>query len=143
MKAAITVRILIDTSVWIDFFGGRPTPEVARLNKIVGRQEVVIGDLILAELLQGIQYDKDLIHVEAKLAAFEIVPLVGESIARQSAANYRWLRRQGITIRKTIDCLIATWCIGHSVPLLHADHDFRPFVRLGLVDIMELSGSRR
>ena len=82
-----TVRILVDTSVWIDFFRGRPTSEVTRLKAIVGRQEVVIGDLILAELLQGIRYDSDLRWVEARLAPFEIVPLVSESIARQSAVT--------------------------------------------------------
>lgn len=135
------MRILIDSSVWIDFFRGRPTPEVAQLKAIVGRQEVVIGDLILAELLQGIRHDSDLARVEARLAAFEVVPLVGESIARQSATNYRRLCRQGFTIRKTMDCLIATWCIRNSVPLLHADRDFRPFGRLGLVEVMSMPGT--
>ena len=136
------MRILIDTSVWIDFFRGRPTPQVAQLKTIVGRHEVVIGDLILAELLQGIRYQSDLSRIEAKLAAFEVVPLVGESVARQSATNYRLLRRQGFTVRKTIDCLIATWCIRHGVPLLHADRDFRPFAQLGLVDVMGMLGAR-
>ena len=135
------MRILIESSVWIDFFRGRPTPEVAQLKAIVGRQEVVIGDLILAELLQGIRHDSDLARVEARLATFEVVPLVGESIARQSATNYRRLRRQGFTIRKTIYCLIATWCIRNSVPLLHADSDFRPFGRLGLVEVMSMPGT--
>jgi predicted nucleic acid-binding protein len=142
MKGKTTLQILIDTSVWIDFFRGRPTPEVAHLKAIIGRQEVVIGDLMLAELLQGIRHDRDLGQVEAKLAVFEIVPLVGESIARQSAVNYGQLRKQGFTIRKTIDCLIATWCISHGVPLLHADRDFWPFVQLGLVDVMGMSGVR-
>jgi predicted nucleic acid-binding protein len=129
--------------VWIDFFNGRPTPEVAQLKATIGRQEVVIGDLILAELLQGIRYDSDLARVEARLSAFEVVPLLGESIARQSAKNYRRLRRQGISVRKTIDCLIATWCIGNGVPLLHADRDFRPFARLGLVEVMGMPGTKQ
>ena len=101
---------------------------------MLGSEEVIIGDLILAELLQGVRDKKDLLRVEITLEAFRVVPLVGEDIARQSAINYRRLRGDGITIRKTIDCLIATWCIQNTVPLIHADRDFRPFVSLGLIE---------
>jgi predicted nucleic acid-binding protein len=128
------MAILVDTSVWIDFFNGRPTVQVTQLKKIVGIEELLIGDLILAEILQGIANDKELKRVEAAFASFRVVPLVGEQIARQSASHYRFLRKQGITIRKTIDCLIAAWCIENHVPLLHADRDFHPFTRLGLVE---------
>lgn len=128
------MSVLVDTSIWIDFFRGQPTAEVNRFKELVGREEVLIGDLILAELLQGVRDKKDLLRVEITLEAFRVVPLVGEDIARQSAINYRRLRGDGITIRKTIDCLIATWCIQNTVPLIHADRDFRPFVSLGLIE---------
>jgi predicted nucleic acid-binding protein len=126
--------IMIDTSVWIDFLHGYATPQVARLKALLGEEDLLIGDLILAEILQGIRDDHDVLRVEAAFAPYPVVPLVGEAIARQSARYYRRLRKQGITVRKTIDCLIATWCIMHSVPLLHADRDFAPFVMLGLVE---------
>lgn len=126
--------VLVDTSVWIDLFRGRQTPEVNRFRNLVGTEEIIIGDLILTEILQGIRDNRDLYSVETALEAFQIVPLVGEEIARQSAYNYRRLQSHGITVRKTIDCLIATWCIHNSIPLLHADRDFRPFSTLGLVE---------
>lgn len=128
------MSILVDTSVWIDFLHGQATPQVARLKALVGHEELIIGDLILAELLQGIRDDRDVVRVEAAFSAYRVVPLVGEQIARQSAMYYRQLRRQGITVRKTIDCLIATWCIQNHVPLLHADRDFQHFARLGLIE---------
>jgi hypothetical protein len=128
------VPVLVDTSVWIDFFRGRATRQVARLKELIGHEELIIGDLILAELLQGVRDEEDVARVEAAFAAYRVAPLVGEQIARQSALYYRQLRRRGITVRKTIDCLIATWCIQHHVPLLHADRDFSPFVRLGLLE---------
>lgn len=126
--------VLVDTSVWIDLFRGHATPEVARLKELLGQEGLIIGDRILAEILQGIVDEHDVARVEAAFAAYRVVPLVGERIARQSASYYRQLRRQGITVRKTIDCLIATWCIQHHVPLLHADRDFLPFVQLGLIE---------
>jgi hypothetical protein len=126
--------VLVDTSVWIDFFRGRPTAEVSRFKELVGTEEVVIGDLILAEILQGVRDKEDLIEVEAALDAFQVVSLAGEEIARQSALNYRSIRGNGITVRKTIDCLIATWCIRNKIPLIHADRDFQPFVTLGLIE---------
>jgi len=126
--------ILVDTSVWIDLFRGRATPQVTRLKELVGQEELLIGDLILAEILQGIGKERDVARVEAAFSAYPVVPLGGEQIARQSALDYRQLRKQGITVRKTIDCLIAAWCIQHHVPLLHADRDFLPFARLGLIE---------
>ncbi len=125
---------MIDTSVWIDFLRGYATPQVGRLKALLGEEDLLIGDLILAEILQGIRDDHDVLHVEAAFAPYPVVPLVDEAIARQSARYYRHLRKQGITVRKTIDCLIATWCIMHRVPLLYADRDFAPFVMLGLVE---------
>ena len=125
---------LVDTSVWIDLFADRPTAEVSRLKGLVGYEELLIGDLILAELLQGVRSDQEATLIDTAFSAYPVVSLVGEVNARRSAANYRALRRQGITIRKTIDCLIATWCISNHVPLLHNDRDFRPFTRQGLVE---------
>jgi predicted nucleic acid-binding protein len=127
--------VLVDTSVWVDLFRARPGPQVATLKRLLGRQELVIGDLILAEILQGIRAPDEAARVEHVLRAFPVLPLVGERIARLSAEHYRALRQQGITVRKTIDCLIATWCIENQTPLLHNDRDFHPFVRLGLREL--------
>jgi predicted nucleic acid-binding protein len=132
--------ILVDTSVWIDFFRGNRTPQVKRLKECLGREEIVLGDLILAELLQGVR-DDEAERIEQAFAAFRVVPLAGESIARRSAAVYRALRGRGITVRKTIDCLIATWCIETHTPLLFSDRDFLPFVDFGLVDAESDTGS--
>ncbi|MEZ4683126.1 MAG: PIN domain nuclease [Caldilineaceae bacterium] len=129
------MAIMVDTSVWIDFFRGNDRPEVQRLIAYIELNErIFTGDLILAELLQGIRAGRELAAVEAAFRAFLVVDMVGERNARQSAAFYRQLRTQGITVRKTIDCLIATWCILNQTPLLHADRDFSPFVPLGLVE---------
>ncbi|MBI5447059.1 MAG: PIN domain nuclease [Deltaproteobacteria bacterium] len=125
---------LVDTSVWVDLFRGTPVPAVDRLKALIGREILLLGDLILAEILQGVRTEEEARLVEAAFAAYPVVPLVGETIARKSAHHYRQLRRGGITVRKTIDCLIATWCIENRVPLLHGDRDFHPFVRLGLVE---------
>ncbi|MCI0398812.1 MAG: PIN domain nuclease [Chloroflexi bacterium] len=131
------MTILVDTSVWVDFFRGNSTAPVIRLKALVGREEILLGDLILAELLQGVKDDQDLKRVNASFSAYRVVPLVGEAMARQSALYYRQLRERGITIRKTIDCLIATWCIRNHVPLLHNDRDFHSFVSLGLKEVLE------
>ncbi len=129
------MALMVDTSVWIDFFRGNNTPQVQRLvNYIESNERIFTGDLILAELLQGIRPGIELATFETAFQAFLVVNMVGETNARQSAAFYRHLRNQGFTIRKTIDCLIATWCILNQVPLLHADRDFAPFVNLGLVE---------
>ena len=130
--------MLVDSSVWIDLFRRDQTPQVLILKRQLGQEAVVIGDLILAEILQGI-CKAEVARVEAVLRPLYVVPLVGAEITRQSAANYRQLRRRGITVRKTIDCLIATWCIQNRVPLLHADRDFLPFVKLGLIEALQPS----
>jgi len=129
------MAVLVDTSVWIDLFRARQAPHVTTLKRLIGRQELVLGDLILAEILQGIGSPQEVERVEHAFRAYPIVPLVGESIARKSAEYYRALRSQGITVRKTIDCLIATWCIENQTPLLHNDRDFKPFARLGLREL--------
>ena len=129
------MAIMVDTSVWIEFFRDHSTPEVKRLESYIQENErVFTGDLILAELLQGIRHSQELGAFEAAFRGFLVVEMVGETNARQSAAFYRQLRSQGITVRKTIDCLIATWCILNQTPLLHADRNFDNFVALGLIE---------
>jgi len=128
--------IVVDSSVWVDFLNGRGTPPVARLREILGNEEVAIGDLMLCEILQGLDSERSAAEVEALLRRFEIVPMVGEAIAIAAARNYRRLRRRGVTVRKTIDLLIGTWCIANGHALLHNDRDFRPMARhLGLVEV--------
>ena len=127
--------IVVDSSVWIDFLNGRSTPQVGRLRGQLGIEEIVVGDLMLCEVLQGVDSEQAAEEVEALLRRFEIVAMAGEAIAVAAARNYRSLRRRGITIRKTIDLLIGAWCIEHRVPLLHNDSDFRPMARhLGLIE---------
>lgn len=124
---------LVDSSVWIDFLRGRSTPQVERLDALLGAESLLLGDLILVEVLQGCPSERDFRDVRQMLSAFEVVALGGEAVAVQSAANYRRLRALGLTVRKTIDTVIATWCIRHDVALLHCDRDFEPFAaHLGL-----------
>lgn len=128
--------IVVDSSVWIDFLNGRNAPHVRRLSMILGAEEVVVGDLMLCEVLQGLDSEQAAREVEALLRRFEIVPMAGDSIAVAAARNFRSLRRRGITVRKTIDLLIGTWCIENRTPLLHNDGNFRPMAHhLGLVEI--------
>jgi predicted nucleic acid-binding protein len=120
--------ILVDSSVWISFFRADGTPEGKLLLRLLGVERIILGDLVLCETLRGIRSQRDLILTEDYLAAFEVVPMVGTRIARRAAANYRTLRGLGITIHKTVDLLIATWCLDNDVRLLHRDRDFEPFV---------------
>lgn len=125
--------ILVDSGVWIDYFRGTDTPEAVILDALLGSEPLAIGDLILAEVLQGFGSDRDFNQARTLLSAFEIVDIGGQAIAIQAAKNFRALRARGITIRKTIDTLIATRCIESGYLLLHSDRDFDPFVRyLGL-----------
>ena len=125
--------ILVDFSVWIDYFNGATTPETDYLDQVLGNQLIVIGDLILAEVLQGFREDRDFDAARRALSVFEIVRMLDPRLAIQSARNYRTLRKRGITVRKTIDCLIATYCIETGTALLHTDRDFVSFEQhLGL-----------
>jgi predicted nucleic acid-binding protein len=126
--------IMVDSSVWIDFLGDELTPEVDVLAAHIKDGEVLMGDLVLTEVLQGLRSDREFRVVRRSLSALDTARLVTPSLAIKSAQNYRTLRKLGITVRKTIDCLIATWCIENNVPLLHSDKDFEPFEQhLGLV----------
>jgi predicted nucleic acid-binding protein len=128
--------IVVDSSVWIDFLNGRNVPHVRRLRALLGTEEIVVGDLMLCEVLQGLVSEQAARDVEALLRRFLIVPMAGDTIAVAAARNFRFLRRHGITIRKTIDLLIGTWCIEAGSALLHNDSDFRPMARyLGLMEL--------
>ena len=125
--------ILVDSSVWIDFFRGTVTPETERLDALLGSELLVVGDLILAEVLQGFSSERDFNQARKLLTALDVVTLGGPEIAIQAARNFRTLRARGVTIRKTIDTLIATRCIESDYALLFSDRDFEPFVEhLGL-----------
>ena len=120
--------ILVDSSVWIDFFNGTNNSETDKLNEILGLEEVVTGDLILAEVLQGFKSDKDYKIAKEVLTSLTVHDLIGKQLAIKSADNFRKLRKKGITIRKTTDVIIATYCIENKIPLLFTDKDFVPFV---------------
>jgi len=126
--------ILADSSVWIDFFRGVETHEVLTLERLLGAGSVVTGDLIMVEVLQGIDRDREFDRVSRLFHRLTIFDISGHDIATKAARNFRTLRTRGITVRKTIDTLIATRCIENGLPLLYSDRDFDPFVEhLGLV----------
>ncbi|TDG02507.1 PIN domain nuclease [Paraburkholderia guartelaensis] len=120
---------LVDSSVWIDYFRGVASAETDKLDFLLGTEALMTGDLIVAEVLQGFSAESDF-NVARQLMTthLSVVSLVGPDNAIQAARNYRNLRAQGVTIRKTIDTLIATYCIENAVPLLFSDRDFKPFV---------------
>ena len=120
--------ILVDSSVWIDYFRGTVTPPTERLDALLSIEPLAVGDLILAEVLQGFISDQDFTQARKLLASLTIVPIGGQDIVIQSARNFHTLRTRGVTIRKTIDTLIATRCIESDFSLLYSDRDFEPFV---------------
>ena len=125
--------ILVDSSVWIDYFRGKVTPQTEKLDSLLGQQPLAIGDLILTEVLQGFDDERDFNGARKLLTSLMVVELGGQEIAVQAAKNFRALRRLGVTVRKTIDTVIATRCIEDRYDLLHADRDFDPFAKhLGL-----------
>lgn len=129
--------ILVDTSVWIDYFKGVENPETDLLDASIINGSVAIGDLIFLEILQGIREDKDYRQTSESLLTLNQYEMLGRDMAIKSAENYRALRKKGITIRKTADVIIATFCIENQLPLLFLDRDFIPFVdHLGLDSAM-------
>ena len=125
--------VLVDTSVWVDYFNGVDSPPTNRLEELLGSGRILTGDLILAELLQGFSTDTSCRRARNLLAALPYADLVGRDVALAAADNYRKLRMRGFTVRKTIDVLIGTFCIMHGHELLHSDRDFEPMERsLGL-----------
>jgi predicted nucleic acid-binding protein len=125
--------ILVDSSVWIGYFNGIATPATDRLDGLLGSDNLAVGDLILTEVLQGFADDREFSTAQRMLGSLHVVELGGREIAIQAAKNFRALRKAGITVRKTIDTLIATRCIESGYPLLHDDRDFDAFAKhLGL-----------
>jgi predicted nucleic acid-binding protein len=125
--------ILVDSSVWIDYFRGTPTPQTEKLDSLLGIEPIATGDLILTEVLQGFVSDRDFNQARKLMTSLVIVDLAGQGLAIQAARNFRALRKLGVTVRKTIDTVIATRCIESKMPLLYSDRDFDPFVEhLGL-----------
>lgn len=124
---------LVDSSVWIDYFRGTATPQTDKLDLLLGSEPIVTGDLVLTEVLQGFGSDRDFNQAKRLLTSLVVVDLGGRDIAIQAARNFRTLRALGITVRKTIDTVIATRCIENDYMLLYSDRDFDPFVNhLGL-----------
>ena len=125
--------IVVDSSVWIDYFSGAETPQTEKLEDTLGSKPVAIGDLILTEVLQGFRHDKDYKVARKLFEDVTIFEMLGTHMAIKSADNFRALRKKGITVRKTADVVIATFCIEQKLPLLFSDKDFSPFVKhLGL-----------
>lgn len=126
--------ILVDSSVWIDFFNGTDTPEADFLDRALGIQSIAVGDLILTEVLQGFRSDRDFATANSVFSEFKILNLLGSDRAINAAVKFRTLRKTGITIRKTNDVIIASYCIDEKIPLLFSDRDYQPFVdKLNLI----------
>ncbi len=125
--------IVVDSSVWIDYFNGTESAAAERLDGLLGVTRLAVGDIILAEVLQGFRDDAQYKLARQTMIALPVFEMLGQTMAIRSAENYRSLRERGITIRKTLDVIIATYCIEHDHSLLFEDKDFLPFVRyLGL-----------
>jgi predicted nucleic acid-binding protein len=125
--------ILVDSSVWIGYFRGEITAQTERLDRLLGQEPLAIGDLILLEMLQGFDHARDFDHARNLLTSLFVVELGGQEVAIKAARNFRKLRRLGVTVRKTVDTIIATRCIEDGYELLHCDRDFDAFeIHLGL-----------
>ena len=128
--------ILIDSSVWIDYFNGVLTPHTDWLDSSLGEIPIIMSDLILIEVLQGFKSDKDFKIAKDLLLNIPFMAMGGQALALQSAMNYRYLRTKGVTVRKTIDVVIGTFCIQNQFALIYCDRDFDPMVQyLGLETI--------
>ncbi len=128
--------IFLDTTVLIDYFNGISTWQTEKLETMLGHELIVIGDYVLTEILQGFSKDLEFEKALNVLNDFPCYNLCGKDIAIKSAKNFRYLRKKGVTIRKTIDSIIATFCIEHGLKLLHNDRDFEPYVKyLGLITV--------
>ena len=127
--------IIVDSSVWIDYFTGVDTEQTNTLDNTLGLKLVAVGDLILTEVLQGFRHDKDYRTAKRLFNDLTIFEMLGKKMALKSADNFRALLKKGITIRKTADVIIASFCIDKKLPLLFSDKDFKPFVKhLGLIE---------
>ena len=119
--------VIVDSTVWVVYFRGVENPETAWLEKEIGREPIALIDLILCEVLQGIRSDAQFEDIKAELLEFDVFDSGGADMAVAAAANYRGLKTKGYTVRKTIDCLIATFCLRDGHSLLHHDKGFDPF----------------
>ena len=125
--------ILVDSSVWVDYFKGAPTPQTDKLDSLLGVEPLAVGDLILTEVLQGFDNDRDFEAARRLLTSLTVVEIGGLDVAIAAAENFHVLRKLGVTVRKTIATVIATRCIRDGFDLLHSDRDFEPFTKyLGL-----------
>ncbi len=130
--------VLVDSSVWINYFNGQNTWQAEILDQMLSQTPVFTGDLILTEVLQGFKKENEYKKAKDVMSTLSFQQLGGYEIAIRSAENYRELRKKGITVRKTIDVIIGTFCINENIPLLHDDRDFEPMEKyLGLKSISQ------
>jgi predicted nucleic acid-binding protein len=130
--------VLVDSSVWINYFNGSSTWQTEILDQMLLQIPLITGDLILTEVLQGFRKDKEFNSAKEVMAILVCKQMGGYEIAVKSAENYRKLRKKGIIVRKTIDVIVGTFCINNNIPLLHDDKDFEPMVKyLGLKSISQ------
>jgi predicted nucleic acid-binding protein len=129
--------ILVDSSVWIDYFNGKKTTQTDWLDSSLGNIPIIMSDFILTEVLQGFQNDKDFKIARDILLGVPFMSIGGQVLAIESAMNYRYLRRKGITVSKTINVIIGTFCIHHQLTLLHDDRDFDPMVKFLCLEIID------
>jgi hypothetical protein len=122
--------ILVDSSVWVDHLRNRATPSVSKLRLLMSATTLLVGDLILCEVLRGVRTEAEAKLIERGFRRYEIVSLSDAALAVTAAANYRFLRARGVTIRKLADLIIGTYCIERGHHLLHSDRDFEPMERL-------------
>ena len=131
--------VLVDSSIWVDYFNGKENTGTAKLDELLSTTIVGVGDLILAEVLQGFRSDAEYKTAKTLLLDLEFHELGSQEMALKTADHLRTLRKRGITVRKTVDCFIATYCIDQGMPLLYNDRDFDPFVQhLGLHAVLPL-----
>ena len=130
--------IVVDSSIWIDYFNGTISKETNWLDEALGIEPIIMGDIILTEVLQGFQNEKDFRTAKKLLLDFPFMDMIGQELAIKSAMNYRALRQIGITIRKTIDVLIGTFCIHNNFALLHNHKDFDPLEKHLKLKVMKI-----
>ena len=125
--------IVVDSSVWIGQSRGADTRAVSQLNEVIDENEIIVGDLVLLEVLQGARDDRHALRLERTLRQFPVETMLDEALAVKAATNYRMLRTRGVTVRTTIDLIIATFCVDRGHGLLHDDRDFEAMaIPLGL-----------
>ena len=131
--------ILVDSSVWIGYFNGKINPQTDWLDSALGKEIIIVGDIILAEVLQGFKSDRDFHKAKELLLNFQFIEMLGQELAIKSAENYRLLRKKGVTVRKTLDVIIGTFCLHHNISLLHDDQDFEPLTKHLKLNVIKCS----